>query len=358
MFFCGSVLEQWNDTTWALVRGTSRARREALVNGLASLALVGGYAVNAFLFGGLTFLRAAVWTVAVGVLRSVLAMLATLPRRLPRDPSRLRLGLHIRQAGPYLATDALGLAYLRGNVLIVSLFVAADQLGEYVAATNLINPAVQVAAVMSTGAMAFAAPRFFQASTAQPKVTDIIRFFQLAGFAASAAIALALPVGVQVLFGSTVDRVTDYALILTLFLIMRFANYGMTAVLLASGAAGRRFLVSVSNVVASALLNLALVPLWGAAGAAWSTVATEFAVGAALLWANRSRALIGHALTTSSLVAVLSVLMGIALWTFAPVYPAIGLGVVCALVAAVLLVRHRRLGDGDSPPLAEIRKAG
>ncbi|GIF52138.1 O-antigen/teichoic acid export membrane protein [Asanoa ferruginea] len=306
LFFAASLLEQWNETGWVLVRGTRRAWREAAVNGGTGALLVAACAVAATR-GGLTLDRAAVLVLAAAGLRSVVALLATGAWRV--RPARVDVRTRLRASLPYFAADLLGLIYFRGDVFVLALFVTAAEVGSYVSAASIVGPAVQVAASMGVGALAYAARRGLAGDAAEP--LTIYRFFRLAGNLAAGALFIALPLGVTILFGSAPDVVALSA-VLGLFLALRFANYGLSAILLAEGRAGGRLLVLVYSIGGNLLLNLLLDGRYGSAGAAWSTVLTELIVATSMLWFIRDRGLVRPVLAGVGMVAAAAaVLVGV-----------------------------------------------
>jgi O-antigen/teichoic acid export membrane protein len=295
LFFVASLLEQGNETAWVLIRGTRSAWAEPLTNTSAGLLLVGACAADAWITGGLSFTHAAVYVASAAVVRSLVSFAVVGIRRHLRASGRLRVGRHVRAALPYFAADVLGLFYLRGDVILLALFVAAAEVGRYVSAAALIGPAVQVAASMGIGALAYAAPRFLSGigpeGGAGPRDVDdprtIVRFFTVSGQAVAGLMFLALPVAVTVLFGGAGDDILALAMVLGLFLALRFTNFGLSAILLARGRADRRLAVLVISIAGNVALNLALDPRFGTFGAAWATVATEVIVAASLLWSIR-----------------------------------------------------------------------
>ncbi|MEV4534295.1 polysaccharide biosynthesis C-terminal domain-containing protein [Asanoa sp. NPDC049518] len=323
MFFAASLLEQWNDTAWVLVRGTRGAWREAAVNGGAGALLVAGCGLAA-IRGGLTLDRAAVLVLAAAVVRSAAALAATGAWRVRPAPVALRRRL--RESLPYFAADLLGLFYFRGDVFVLALFVTAAEVGSYVAAAGIVGPAVQVAASMGVGALAFAA------RGGEDDPAAIHRFFRLAGTAVAGLLLVALPVGVTVLFGSA-PEVLSLTAVLALFLALRFANYGLSAILLAAGGAGSRLLVLVCCVAGNLLLNLLLDGPYGATGAAWATVLTELIVAGSMLWFIRERTLVRPVVAGVAMVAAAATVL-VVLGRFGPTTAVLATGGVLLGLAA------------------------
>jgi len=341
LFFAASLLDQWNETAWVLVRGTPQAWREPLANSTTSVLLVGACAADLWLFDGLTFLNAATFTIVATALRSTAAAALTLGVRRTGSATALRLPTHIKQAFPYLASDLLGLIYFRGDVLVLTTFVAAAQVGEYVSATGLINPAVQVASAMSVGALAFAAPRAFAGDGERSDPRTIYQFFRQAGLAASGAISLALPIGIAILFGTSGMTILRLAVVLTLFLSLRFANFGLSAILLAAGGAPRRVLVLIASIAVSILFNVTLVGRFGAFGSAWAALLTEFVVAVSLVWASRQRILVRPVAQTLAVTSGLAVVVFAAMQTLTPRVASAVVGASYLGMAAWGLVRQR-----------------
>jgi O-antigen/teichoic acid export membrane protein len=280
-FALAAMLDQWNETAWALIRGTKRAPREALVNGLTSLLLLGICGV-AFSLGraSLGFIAAACLVVAV--LRSAIAVATTGVDLVQRPETVLRnVRSHLRSASPYLASDVLGLAYLRGDTLVLSLLVSVSEVGSYVAAVGMVSPLVQVAASMSLGALASVSRGGSARTISNLKV---YRFFGYAGLFGSAAVMLAIFNGSRILYGGSGQTIAQLAVVLALFLPLRFLNFGLSSVLISRGHAMQRLLVVGQSIVLNIILNLCLDPSFGAAGAAWATVATELTVSLTFLF--------------------------------------------------------------------------
>lgn len=341
-YFLASLLEQWNETAWVLVRGTRSAWREPATNSVAGFFLVAWCAIDAIVTGGLSFDRAALYFILAAVGRSVAALvLVRMPQHL-RAPARLDVPAHVRRAVPYLASDVLGLLYFRGDVFVLATFVAASELGEYVSAASIIGPAVQVAASMGIGALAYASQRLIPG---RPRVDDprtIFLFFRTAGQAAAGLMYLGLPPVVLLLFGDEGDRILLLSMILTLFLALRFANFGLSAILLAHGKATSRLLVLILSTGANVGLNLALDGRYGAYGAAWATVLTELVVAGSMLWFLRSRELVRPVVIGVCWVAIAAAVL-VSLFFVAPtVLVAVATGLLLLATAAANLLSQRR----------------
>lgn len=340
LFFVSSLLEQWNDTAWVLIRGTRTAWAEALANGVAGAALVAVCAADAWLFDGLSFVDAATYFAVIAAVRSAAAVVASGLWRQLRMPANVAVVAEIRRALPYYASDLLGLMYFRGSVFVLALFASAAEVGEYVAAAALVNPAVQVAASMGVGALAYAGRLVGDGAPDEP--STIFRFFRGAGYAAAGGLLIALPLATYILFGDEAGDTPVLAAVLALFLALRFANFGLSSILLSAGQAGSRLLVLVISITGNVILNLLLAKPFGAYGAAWATVLTELVVAASLLWFIRDRALVRLVVPASVAVAAVGVVL-VVLLSWSTLAAAIASGTLfLALAGASFLPRPQR----------------
>ncbi|MET7818398.1 polysaccharide biosynthesis C-terminal domain-containing protein [Micromonospora zamorensis] len=342
LVFVASLLEQWNETAWVLIRGTPSGWAEPLTNTSAGILLVGACVVDTWLLDGLTFGDAAVYFLTAAALRSIAAVLIVGILPSLRASRGVRSSRHIKLALPYFASDLLGLFYFRGDVFVLALFVTAAEVGEYVSAAAIIGPAVQVAASMGVGALAFAAPRRSSEAVQSQDPLTVFRFFGLAGQAAAGAMFIGLPIATTLLFGDQAGNIPTLAMVLTLFLALRFANFGLSAILLAQGRASSRLVVLVLSICGSVGLNVALDGTYGAHGAAWAMVCNELVVGGSLLWFLRTKELVRHVVVSFGSVAVIAgALVGL-LAVLEPTPASISLGAAVLLLAAARFLAQRR----------------
>jgi len=287
--FAGAVLlDQWNETAWALIRGTRRAYQEALTNGVTYGALL-LVALLLLSQDRLSFFSAGVAAYSIAALRSATAC-ATVRVPWPRSLRTIEAAVrrHIRRALPYMASDVFGLAYLRGDTLVLALFVSTSELGEYVAANAFTAPLVQIASAMSLGALATSASRRIGGDGSELAVTQ---FFSRSGLAVGSALVASLALTVRALYGQGHGAIIALASILAMFIPLRFFNFGLSSILLARGMAVRRLKIVLFGLGSNVVLNLVLDPFAHARGAAWATVITEVGVSAALLVALGERRL-------------------------------------------------------------------
>ena len=280
------LVDQWSETGWVICRGRGRAKVEAtaevISDGVLLAVAVGSLAVGR----GLPFALAGALLLLAALARSAVAL--ALVRPFPA-PAWSALGgvarRHLRAAVPYSAADMLGLAYLRGDTLVLAAFASSSVVGDYVAANTLVGPLVQVAAMMGVAALALMARQGGERRGDERGGHDalLVAMFAAAGTAVAAGLMIGLWTMTPLLFSSHVGTIRDLGLILALFLPLRFANFALSSILLAGGGAARRLLIVVATVGINVGLNLVLDGRLGAFGAAWGTVVTEVAVTALFL---------------------------------------------------------------------------
>lgn len=354
LFFVASLLEQWNETAWVLIRGTRSAPAEPVTNTVTGLILVGACSVDAWLFSGLSFNHAAVYVAIAAVARSSAACVTVgIWRSLRSSSGPVNFAAHIKRSLPYFASDLLGLLYFRGDLFILAMFASASEVGEYVSAAAIIGPAVQMAASMGTGALAYAASRLLAGRPSTEDPLTIFQFFRLSGQAAAGLMCIGLPIAVWILFGDQAHDIFTLAMILTMFLALRFANYGLSTILLAHGRASSRLLVLVLSIFGNAALNLGLDGKFGAYGAAWATVLTELVVASSLLYFLRIRALVRPAVVAVGYVAVTATVMIGLLEAWRPTAAALLTGGLFLAVAALTSLIQRRASRRSSITEAE-----
>jgi O-antigen/teichoic acid export membrane protein len=308
------LIDQWNETGWAICRGQGRARVEATAD-LGSNVGILLVAVGAIgLTRGLPFDVAGALLVASAVGRSVIALglVRTFPK-IPWSESTAVVRRHLRAALPYCASDVLGLAYLRGDTLLLAMFATSSVVGSYVAANSMIGPLVQVAAIMGLGSLALMARNRSRGTTQARDETTLVAVFGAAGSLVAGSLAIGLWLTTGILFPSHAQAIRQLAVILALFLPLRFVNFALSAILLARGDAKRRLWIVGVSTLLNVVLNLVFDPRLGAYGAAWGTVITEVGVTWLFVRSLSSRRLSQPILATGGTVAAASMWVSVAL---------------------------------------------
>lgn len=353
LFAVASLADSWNDTSWSAIRGTTGAGREAATN--ASTYVVGlCVTVIVWRVRGISFTEASVAWASVAMVRAFLA--CSLTKVWPTAGFAeivTTLRIHIRRALPYLGSDVLGLAYLRGDTFVLSFFVSTTALGSYVAAASFSSPLVQISAAMALGALAK-----LGRSAKQGDLEKVVDFFGVVGGGISVAVAAALPAAVIILYGSNRGQVLILSLVLTAFVPLRFCNSAVSSVVLLHGGATYRLLIVLFSVLLNVGLNVALDRQMGARGAALATVLTEAFVTLGFVdvlrrqrvWMRRRGILVTTALVDCAYAAALSAVsplrehLGVASAVFVVVHSTI------VLIFLRELARGRRsLAAGHTP---------
>lgn len=275
------VIDQSAEIAWAARRGLGQSGREASVSSGAGLACV-LLAILSLAWGdgmGLTY-AGGVWA-STSLVRLVFA--STIFRREqvgPWAPWALMGAVrsHLRRAVPYLASDLLGLVYLRGDTAILFLFVTTTSLGSYVAATALVNPVIQIGSTVSLGLMAFVTRRSRQSTDVSSEGGALVRAMACLGAVIGAGFLFFGEITARLIYGGSASGLLGVIAVLAFFVPLRFGNFALSAILLSEGRAKSRLVVVVMSMLLNVALNFALDPSFGILGAAWATVLTEVGV--------------------------------------------------------------------------------
>ena len=180
-------------------------------------------------------------------------------------------------------------------------------------------------------------------------------------------VALAQPI-VDLLLGPSYERSATVLPILMLafvFISMGYLSGYLTTIV---GKQWRLAAIAAGGVVANVALNFALIPPFGAVGAAWATVVTELAVNGLALWTvfrvlefrpsfNRAiRTLFAAGIMTAAVAAAAQIDLIAGLLVVGPVYLGALLGLKAITKAELrdLIGRERRLLEPSQSP-TEVR---
>jgi O-antigen/teichoic acid export membrane protein len=288
LLMLATMFDQWNESAWPVVRATRGAWREPAVNAATGLVCVIVCALQVYHLDA-TLTQIAATVLATSICRAALVVLTTrmvLRASSVRDMWAIFTEI-VRAAWPYMTADLLGLAYLRGDTIVLALLVSPEDLGYYVAATTIVYPLVQVGAGMSMGAVAHGSRLLGIGNTPTdhaPHERKVLPLFECVGHGAAVGTLLGAQFLIPVLFGHDSSISTQRLVnILVLFVSLRFLNFGLSTVLVMHDEGRRRLTALALSVVANIGLNLLLVPAAGSDGAAWAAVLTEVVLGMSLL---------------------------------------------------------------------------
>lgn len=182
----------------------------------------------------------------------------------------------MKKATPFALDDALSLAYIRLDTIILGIIVGAHEVGLYQSAVNLVLY-LNILPRMLNFSMY---PRM---SRAWPEHVDELRRLRDSSLMMLGAIAMPIAVGsfllapriFGVMYGPGFDRgVLAYLLVTPLTPIRMLGNTLGTALTAADRQTPRTVAVGVAAGV-NVVLNLILIPRWGLFGAVASTIVTE-----------------------------------------------------------------------------------
>jgi O-antigen/teichoic acid export membrane protein len=233
----------------------------------------------------------------VSVISSLAALLATLVVMRgqvllrPRFELRAWTGL-LRDSIPYAAATTVGILYFRVALIVVSLGSGARQTGYYSTAFKVVEAVSGTAFLMASSAF----PIFARAGRDDHErlrygAGRVGETALIAGVYLALSLVVAAPFAIEVLAGSSFRPAVPVLRIQATSLVATFlaATWSLTLLSLREH---RRMLQANGLALALAvILSLALVPSFGARGAAVATAATEFALAGAYWWSlSRSQA--------------------------------------------------------------------
>ncbi|MCP5056935.1 MAG: oligosaccharide flippase family protein [bacterium] len=190
----------------------------------------------------------------------------------------------LRSALPYMATASMNLAYGQIDVALLSLVATQNQVGEYAMISRIVLVAGTFA---STGAASFlpALARSFTTAAANFRRMAGTAVGVAAGLGAfgSAALAFLGPWLLVVAYGEGFATLEPLFLAATAYVLFRFLSAALGLVLTASGRQSARARSIFIGLIATLVLVLGCVPIWGVAGAVGALVGSEMILVACLV---------------------------------------------------------------------------
>jgi O-antigen/teichoic acid export membrane protein len=319
------ALAAWGEFFGVALRCRGARVQEALVllalRGGALAAVAAALAAGAgFASLGLALVLSQVPGIALG-----LVLLRRHPSAVPGpDAAALRV---LREAAPLAAYGGLLLLAPRVEFLVLSALRGDRETGLFLSALNLVWPLSLVPSAVAAGAMPALTREAMGAGDAVRRRTAAT----IALFAAPAAVGLALvaPALVPLVFGAEYAPAALWVRILAVALVPLFMNGLLAWALIAAGRASLPPRLLGARIAVAFAFALALVPRYGATGAAAGFVLAEVAL---LVLGARACAGIGFAVPVAAPVAfalVASVPMALAVSGLAASVPlAVAVGVV------------------------------
>jgi len=238
----------------------------------------------------LSWLAAAAWalsggadleTLAEALALSCLPALALALALLSRIDVPVRGGTEARrlmkEALPFGLVSGMTLLYLRADLFIVAAVAGASEAGFFQSAFRLLEATFVVSGGLTAGTFPLLAARF-----GQKGFDTLARFLLglLVLLSAPIALGFALAPGaiLTTFYGEGFEGAARPLSFLGIALVAVFANALSTNLLVASGRNGRLVLSIAVRLVVGVVLDLLLVPRWGASGAAFAVVAAEWSL--------------------------------------------------------------------------------
>ena len=275
------------DAGYRFMLGCSRFRAHALVTAVTSWVYPLLVAVLWVVFGMTIALGALVWAATQALRAALLIFLAVGREGFGRPSLRLlreSISFGMRAWVGTLA-DSLG---FRFDQVILALLASEAALGFYVVAVNLSEILLYFPGAVSTALLPLAAR-----SAAEPRLGETLKAFRSAAYVTLASLllsALLVPPLIAVIFGA------PFRASVTPFLLLLPGLIGFTALIVFSNALVASSLPSLSSVAAivcflvGLALDVALIPFFGASGAAAAASCAYCAGGLTALMLYRARA--------------------------------------------------------------------
>ncbi len=312
----------------------------------------------AILFGG-DIVGIAIAYAAASLLGALIAAAVALPHLRSTPFSRPRVEPLLRQTLQFGAAGVLAALFLQADIVMLRVLHGPEQTGLYAAAFRLVAMLYAVPIVVQAAVI----PRLYRYASDPERLREAYRVlvrWSLAASAALAACAVALaPTLVATLFGEGFRAAWPAFAVLALNLCLHQLNYVGGDTLYALGRQGWRAAALAAAVALNIAVNFFAIPRFGAAGAAWTTVASELFL-LLLLFASLQRRF--HLAVLRTLVPPLAVgaLAGLLLWAvreLLPLLAQLALGAVAAAAVPLILLLTRYLRPGEALA-AEVPEGG
>lgn len=201
------------------------------------------------------------------------------------------IGRFIQTSLPFGLTNLLWIAYFNLDVVILASLRTSEEVGVYSAVYRLIAMSYILGSAFSNS---FTPSLFFAARTDARLHRSIsmkmMRGLLAGGIVVTVAFFVGAPHLLRWTMGEAYSSGIRVAQLLSVAIVFRMVNFGLSEILTTSGRHGKRIAVEASVLAINVICNLLLVPRWGGEGAALATLAAEAAMTAAglLLWSRRT----------------------------------------------------------------------
>jgi len=268
------LLGSWVELLGVVLRSRGGIAREGLVLTVLRFAALAGAAWALSRDAELETLAKALALSSLPALALALALLARADLRFRGGTEARRL---MKEALPLGLVSAMTLFYLRADLFIVAAVAGSSEAGFFQSAFRLFEAAFVVSGGVAAGTFPILAARFGQRG-----FDDLARFVLglLALLSTPIAFGFAVAAGpiLRVVYGEGFEEAGRPLSLLGIALVAVFANALTTHLLVASGRSRRLVLSIAVRLVVGIVLDVLLVPRWGASGAAFAVVAAEWSL--------------------------------------------------------------------------------
>ena len=243
----------------------SEALGALTLGGLCAAGIVGGHRLGFFAWMHLG-------TGAVGVL---IALLFVLPRVKPA-PRRQEIPAVLRASLPFASSSALFIIYAQLDTVMLAILRTPAEVAIYAAPYKLICLLNLLPSAISSAILPMAFGRSSNDSASVVRIFQAnLRYLAVVAVPATVAIAIWSEPITALLLGPEYGSSAPLLRLLALQVVLRYLSYAAADSLYAVGQEHRRVAIQGAGAGLNIVLNFALIPRWGAAGAAWATLLTE-----------------------------------------------------------------------------------
>jgi len=274
LLLAAQLLGSWVEFLGVTLRSRGGIAREGLV---LTVLRFGSLAAAAWALSRGSDLETLAEALALSCLPALALALALLARLDLRLRGGTEAGRLMKAALPLGLVSAMTLLYLRADLFIVAAVAGASEAGIFQGAFRLFEATFVVSGGLAAGTFPLLAARFGEKGF-DSLARFVLRLLLL--LSAPIALAFALVPGsiLTVFYGEGFERGARPLSFLGIALVAVFANALTTHLLVASGRNGRLVLSIAVRLVVGVVLDVLLVPRWGASGAAFAVVAAEWSL--------------------------------------------------------------------------------
>lgn len=213
-------------------------------------------------------------TAAVLVVLTCLPLLARIHDARPRRPSGRRLGRFMIRLAPFWVIVAAGVVLAQCDVFLLSKLGTASETGLYRAAMNVILPFQAIAFLFTVALYPTMARHVQETNLWQAIVWRSFKNSILVGLGITLALSAAAPPLAVTLYGADYKTAGRLLALLSPIVVFRFPAYVLNVTLLALDMERRFAQLMVAIAFINVLMNLILIPRYGAEGAVAACVGT------------------------------------------------------------------------------------